>query len=140
MSPTNHKLGQGCLKCSGNYKRTYEEWVEEFNKVHNFKFTYPEQIIKSDNLIRIICPDHKEFSQKANDHLRGIGCAKCSGVGKKTTEQWIESFRETHGNRFDYSLVKDVSNYSKVSIICPVENHGVFIQTAGDHRKRFWLS
>ena len=83
----------------------------------------------------IICPEHGEFWQTPNAHLRG-GCPKCSfnKMGKNKTltiEQFIEKARKVHGNKYDYSKVEYKGNRYKVCIICP--EHGEFWQTPNNH-------
>jgi hypothetical protein len=51
---------------------------------------------------------------------------------KSNTIEFIKKSKEIHGNKYDYSLVKYESNYSKVCIICPT--HGIFYQTPSDHK------
>jgi hypothetical protein len=50
---------------------------------------------------------------------------------KVTREDWIRRFTETHGDRYDYSLVECKRGYDKEKIICSV--HGVFEQTPKNH-------
>lgn len=51
---------------------------------------------------------------------------------KKTREEWINKFREVHGNKYNYSLMQEPScNRDKVDIVCDV--HGTFSQTVSDH-------
>lgn len=50
---------------------------------------------------------------------------------KLTQEEWIEKARETHKDKYDYSLVKYINSKTKVEIICPV--HGSFWQKPCDH-------
>ncbi|WP_156905592.1 hypothetical protein [Pseudomonas vranovensis] len=50
---------------------------------------------------------------------------------KKTTEEFIRDGVAVHGNRYDYSKVKYVSNRKKVVIIC--KKHGGFEQTPANH-------
>lgn len=50
---------------------------------------------------------------------------------KITNEQIIESFREVHLNKYDYSLVEYTTMHNKVKIIC--ETHGIFEQTPNAH-------
>lgn len=49
-----------------------------------------------------------------------------------TQEEVIEKFREVHGDRYDYSLVKYVNNITPVDIICKI--HGVFPQIPKNHK------
>jgi very-short-patch-repair endonuclease len=53
-------------------------------------------------------------------------------MGKITTNNFIKSCIERHGDRYDYSLVEYKNMRSKVSIIC--NDHGVFFQNPKNHR------
>ena len=53
---------------------------------------------------------------------------------KLTVERFIEESTLKHGGKYDYSLVTDVRDKSKVKIICPT--HGVFEQRSDHHRRR----
>jgi hypothetical protein len=50
---------------------------------------------------------------------------------RKTTEQFIEESIRVHGDKYDYSLVDYVNNYTKVKIIC--SKHGIFEQQPKPH-------
>lgn len=50
---------------------------------------------------------------------------------KLTEEEVIERFKEVHGDKYDYSLVKYSGTYNKVKIIC--KEHGVFEQIPKSH-------
>ena len=50
---------------------------------------------------------------------------------KKTTEQFIEEARMTHGDKYDYSKVEYENNKKPVCIICP--EHGEFWQAPQNH-------
>lgn len=52
---------------------------------------------------------------------------------KKTKEEFIKDAREKHGDKYDYSKVEYMNNYTKVCIICP--EHGEFWQGPKDHAK-----
>lgn len=77
--PIHHLKGSNCSKCSGNNKKTTEDFIEESNKIHNSKYDYSkthyEQIFKK---VKIICPIHGEFEQIPKHHLNGHGCEECS--------------------------------------------------------------
>ena len=53
------------------------------------------------------------------------------GRKKKTTEEFIEQARKTHGDRYDYSKTNYTGAFDKVKIICPI--HGEFEQIATNH-------
>jgi len=66
--------------------------------------------------------------------LNGSICRLCRNeIRKDNKSVFIKKSIETHGNKYDYSLVKYQSSQIKVKIICPV--HGVFEQTPNNHIK-----
>lgn len=46
-------------------------------------------------------------------------------------EECIKHFREKHGNKYDYSLVKCIEPHKNIKIICPL--HGLFEQNYKNH-------
>lgn len=50
---------------------------------------------------------------------------------RKSKEQFIEDAKQVHGEKYDYSKVDYVNNYTKVCIICP--EHGEFWQIPNNH-------
>lgn len=52
---------------------------------------------------------------------------------KLTTEIVIAQFKETHADKFDYSLVEYINDRKKVKIICSL--HGVFESTPSNHKR-----
>lgn len=76
-----------CPKCSYNRNKvySYEEYIEKVKNKHSNFFTY----IKSDykgvhSNLRIVCPYHGEFKQKAYKHLQGDwGCKVCTELYKR---------------------------------------------------------
>jgi hypothetical protein len=59
-------------------------------------------------------------------------CDSCKHNHKKfTQEQVIEKFKEAHGDKYIYDLVKYVNSKTKVEIICRI--HGTFWQLPNDH-------
>ena len=113
-------------------KSNTEEFIKKAKKVHGDKYDYSKvNYIGSKIEVTIICPEHGEFKQRPNDHLNGIGCPKCSGHVKLTTEEFIKRAREIHGDKYDYSKTNYVNMRTKVTIICP--KHGEFEQTPQGH-------
>ncbi len=139
--PSNHLKGCGCPKCSNelksnNYIKSNNQWLIEVNLKHNNFYQYPEEYNGSINKIKIICPLHGEFYQKASHHLSGQGCPKCASELKsklflKTNEQFINESLLKHNNFYDYSKTEYIYSEEKVIITCP--NHGDFSQTAYQH-------
>lgn len=135
VSPGNHiGLKSGCPFCkiSNQIQRNKDsslstlEFITRSNARHNFKFDYSKtEYINSKTKVKIICPTHGEFEQWPQDHMRGIGCLSCSGVKKKTTDEFIIEAKKLFPH-FDYSLVDYVNAHAPIKIICPT--HGKFLQ------------
>ena len=111
-------------------KFTQEDFIEKAKEVHGDKYDYSKvKYIDSKHNVMIVCPKHGEFWQRANRHLQGCGCRKCAtelriSSQKLTTDEWVEKAKEVHGDKYDYSKVDYVNNYTKICIICP--EHGEF--------------
>lgn len=109
---------------------TTEDFIERAKQVHGDKYDYSfVDYVKSSQKVRIICPKHGEFQQTPNHHLRGRSCPVCSL--RQHGETFVERARAVHGDRYDYSKVDYVNNYTKVEIICKI--HGSFWQKPQGH-------
>jgi hypothetical protein len=132
QNPDSHLSGNGCPKCGGTTKLTVEEFIKKSKEVHGDKYDYSKLEYKnSTTKVCITCPNHGDFFQTPNNHLRGQGCSRCCGGIKSTTENFIKKAREVHGDKYDYSKVEYKNSTTKVCIICP--NHGDFFQTPSSH-------
>jgi protein-arginine kinase activator protein McsA len=116
---------------------TTEEFIKQCIKVHGLNYDYSKTVYSTahENII-VICPFHGEFKQNAFVHKKGHGCPKCSNCYKKTQKEFIEECNKVHNNKYDYSLVEYKNNKTKVKIICPIDNHGMFEQSASHHLHR----
>lgn len=142
----NHLNGRICKKCkSENYKISKSEiekrtldFISKYIKLYGDIYDYSKVIYeRSDKKIIIICKKHGEFLIKASHHMSGKGCKKCtyersSVLNSHTTEQFINSIKEIHGDFYDYSKVNYINSKTKVDIICP--KHGTFKQTPHEHK------
>ena len=82
--------------------------------------------------IKIICPKHGVFEQRASSHMDGSKCPKCFGRDKDN-EEVLGSLISVHGDKYDYSLVNYISEKTPIKIIC--REHGIFKQTYNTHKK-----
>tara|TARA_A100000172_G_scaffold79632_1_gene67136 strand:+ start:1813 stop:2883 length:1071 start_codon:yes stop_codon:yes gene_type:complete len=116
------------------YKKTQQEALAEFRKVHGNRYDYSRVIYKNNSSkVKIICPVHGEFEQVPGSHIKGHGCRKCSNCSPKgTLGDLIRDFRKTHGNLYDYSKVKLAKSSQKVIITCKI--HGDFTQRVNSHK------
>ena len=137
QTPASHIKGAGCPKCGIEKIReslsfSKEDFIKKVHKIHGDKYDYSKvEYVNNHTKVCIVCPDHGEFWQTPNSHLRGNGCSKCSGLYVPTKEEWIASARKIHSDKYDYSKVKYVNNTTKVCIKCP--KHGEFWQKPNNH-------
>ena len=111
------------------------DFIEKAKKVHGDKYDYLKVEYKNNRTkVCIICPEHGEFWQTPDKHLRGQGCPFCSKTKPKEWSEVYNSFIEIHGNEFNYSKVEFKNMNTKICIIhrkCGKE----FCQTPKNHIK-----
>lgn len=134
--------GTGCQSCGAIRQRTsklftQEKFVEEASKRHSNKYDYRLAVYENNkSTLRIICPKHGEFTQRAYNHLNGRECYQCghdkTGLKRRQdTEEFITKSRLKHGDKYDYSEAVYETNSSRIKIRCP--EHGLFVQQAAHH-------
>ena len=132
------KSKHGCPKCGKietgkKISVSKENFFEKCNNIHKNKYDYSKVSFKTvREKIIIICPEHGEFKQIADDHQKGSGCQKCAGVYQYNTETFIEKAKEVN-SYYDLSEVKYVNTRTKIKITCP--KHGPFEIRAGQYLK-----
>jgi very-short-patch-repair endonuclease len=133
QTPSNHLSNYNCQKCANNYKLNTNSFIEKANIIHNNRYDYSKvNYINADTQIIIICREHGEFNQIPDFHInRKCGCPKCSNNVKSYLLEFIEKSRKIHSNKYDYSKVNYINNYTNVIITCKI--HGEFIQTPDIH-------
>lgn len=116
---------------------TTEAFVIKANKIHNNKYDYSKSVyIGSKYKVKIICPIHKEFEQKASIHLSGAGCYDCGLVisatkNSITNDEFINKSKIKHNNKYDYSLCNYIKGTIKVKIIC--NKHNIIFKIRPSH-------
>jgi len=138
QTPDNHLRGASqCPRCYGRYK-TKKEWVRLAREQHGDWYDYAYvSCTKRESKVRIICPDHGEFTQRAGAHLRGQRCKYCAeqenGKAKASnTSEFIRNANEVHGEgTYGYGNVRYERSNDKVEMLCPT--HGSFFQSPWFH-------
>lgn len=123
MSAADHaNKGNGCSKCSGKYRWTTEEWIENAKKVWgDDEFDYTGVEYKS--AFTRITITHKcghTFDVTPDNHARGKGCPKCKKTKppKYTSDQYIEEVKKVHGDWFDFSAVEYKNLHKHIELRC----------------------
>jgi hypothetical protein len=132
QTPHNHvNQKQGCPSCAGK-NQTTEEYVSKCIVVHGNKYGYTQTTFTGYNDdVKVICRIHGEFSQNANNHLKGHGCFKCgkTDMASKQTlslDTFVSRANNVHGGIYDYSSVEYTLGKQLVCIKCNI--HGDFWQ------------
>ena len=139
----HHLNGHGCPKCAraeANEKESLslEEFISRARACHSIQYDYSKVVLKgAQQPVCIICPEHGEFWQVANTHLRGHDCPVCgykinSIKRTKPLEKFIEDARKVHGDKYDYSETVYVNAKQKLAIRCKVHDM-VFWQKPNAH-------
>jgi predicted nucleic-acid-binding Zn-ribbon protein len=136
-SPAKHLAGQGCRICNGYVELNQVSFIDRAIKTHGNKYDYSKTEIKNKNVkVIIICSVHGEFKQLPLNHIKGAGCPECAKILRATsqrysTQDFIDSIRKVHGEKYDYSEVSYINSQSKIKIICP--KHGPFLMKPNSH-------
>jgi len=137
QQPNNHLNGCGCCKCgiisSKRCRLTDKFFVEKARIKHKNKYDYSlSKYIASNIKLKIICPEHGEWSQTPSNHLRGAGCPKCKIQDQKLSyKEFVEKANKIHNNKYTYDHGMVNNCKSNIKITCDL--HGLFKQTIGTH-------
>jgi very-short-patch-repair endonuclease len=119
----HHKKGIKPIKIESN------SLVDKLKEIHNNKYDYlieKETYYATDKIKVINNITKDEFYYRVDRHLKGMS------PNKVTLNYFLFKSNELHGNKYDYSLIKEIDgNNSKIQIIC--KEHGVFEQRVSNH-------
>jgi hypothetical protein len=137
QTPANH-MKYGCKKCgteSNTRNKQLREscavtFVEKSHRIHDHAYDYSKCLYtNAATKVVLTCNKHGDFQVTPNNHLRGKGCKKCgneaSGLSKRSDEtEYIQSFRNVYGDKYDYSSVVWDGSSKPVVVLC--KKHGAF--------------
>lgn len=107
-------------------------FIKKAKEKHKNKYDYSKVIYKNNyTKVKILCPIHGLFYQTPKIHYNH-GCFKCS-ILQKVKNDFKELAIKIHKNKYNYSKVKYINRYLKISIIC--SKHGEFKQSPKSHLK-----
>lgn len=107
QGPNNHASGQGCPLCGKERQlaaaqgksQTRAQFLAEVELTHGKRYAYadlPARIAK-ETKIRIVCPEHGEFTQQASVHRKGSGCRACSSKRDSLdSDAVLSEYRQHH--------------------------------------------
>lgn len=141
QTPAKHLQGQGCPKCGrelSNSKQTrvQEEYIQQCNEVHNYKYIYNETIyINAKSKVCITCPKHGDFWQIADNHLCGHGCPMCGNI-MSHKENEIYDFCKLIDNETELRN-REILNNKEIDIYCPSVKVGIEFNGLYWHSEHF---
>lgn len=112
-----------------------EHYLSRFKEKHGDKYSYPDLHINSaKDRLTIICPQHGEFDQTVESHLR-YGCRKCGVISSRinrtmTQSEFEERVRKAHGDTYGLEKAIFKNATTKVTMVCKL--HGDFEATPSD--------
>lgn len=111
---------------------TTESFIDKAKLVHGEKYHYDTVVFsKTKEKVLIVCPKHGEFSQRADVHLAGHGCPKCSPFVKTSFKDFCARQQQVHGDFFTYIEESYNGLIPNMRIVCPI--HGEFIKSPNNH-------
>lgn len=103
--PYHHLRGIGCKHCAGNARGDDEKFEKDSREVHGDRYDYIDCGYQSRRkLVTVTCRQHGEFTIKAADHLRGIGCKECSKRFSKCSLLWLQCMEKSDGVKIQHAL------------------------------------
>lgn len=116
-------------------RKTHQQFIDQSNKKHENKYSYPETYAGDAVKINIACPIHGNFKQIPSSHLQGCGCPQCAieykaSLFTKNNEAFLIQVNAVHSDKYSYPEEYKGSK-SKIKIECPI--HGIFKQTPDKH-------
>ena len=135
QTPSNHLSGKGCPKCKANKTRercvsTKEEFVKKACEAHNDKYDYSNvDYMNAHTKVCIKCPEHGDFCQTPDNHLKGYGCSKCN---LSHLERDVMNYLDEVGITYDYQKRFDWLGRQSLDFYLPDYNVGIECQ-GGQH-------
>jgi hypothetical protein len=112
VQPQHHLKNVACKKCRKEHINI--NFIKKVNKIHNNYFSYKNTFYKRNrDKIVITCPKHGDFKQKAQHHLDGYNCPKCSmNMCSKKQIKWLKIKRIVDNTHIQHYL-NDTEYYIK---------------------------
>lgn len=119
-TPGSLYMGCGCPKCAGVARKTTQQFIEEMLNV-NPNVVIDGEYVQNKAKINVHClVCGYVWKSTPNSLLRGNGCAKCSGLLRKTNEQFLLEMKEIHPNIV--ALDNYTNNHTKIICHCNICN------------------
>ena len=127
---------QKCQECSKEerLKKEKEKFLLAAKKIYGDKYDYSKvDYVNNSTKVTIVCPIHGDFQVTPSRHIhQKCGCQKCS-YRLYTTKEWIDVANQIHKNKYDYSLIDEITTLKKKYPIRCKKCGNVFEMAWGNH-------
>ena len=105
---------------------TTDEFIRRAKDIHGNKYDYSKSVyINAVTKVCIICPEHGEFWQLPNNHLKGCGCPKCTNNDRISSNEYINKLKKQYPySPYDFDSIVYKNNHTPIQLKCPI--HGLF--------------
>lgn len=95
QKPYHHLSGNKPENINLAVKKTTKQFINEANKVHDFKYIYDKtNYVKNQVKVIITCPIHGDFEQRPLSHIQGSGCPNCNeSRGEKEIAKFLNKYK-----------------------------------------------
>lgn len=116
-------------------RKTKEEFIQDSILKHGNLYNYDDVVYVNNKVavwIKCNSKNHR-FLQRPDRHIRGDGCAKCSGSYKKSNDEILKELHLIHGNKYEYPNFNYTDNKQKIKIYCKEHKHDFTINYKSHH-------
>ena len=135
----DHLHGHGCPQCAvDNTKITTEDFIRRAREIHGDRYDYSK--VKCDGTsvkVCIICPEHGEFWQTPNSHLKGCGCPNCGRTISKNEEELYQFVCNLVGSNNVDRRNRDILDGKEIDIYIPSMKIGIEYNDVIWHSEKF---
>ena len=134
------KRGSRCSKCYHRFnseirRNSLEYFINKSNEIHKNRYDYSKvEYVNNKTKVCIICPEHGEFWQRPDKHLRGCGCPKCN---YSSLERRIELFLLE--NNINFIPQQKFKWLGKQSLDFYLPEYNVAIECQGEQHFKGWF-
>lgn len=111
-----------------NKSLSLQDFIKKSNSIHSNKYDYTEtDFISTRDKLKIKCPQHGEFEQRASAHLNGQGCKTCRNefIRKRfifTKDEFINNLSNWKKDNLDFSEFIYVTDKTKGIVRCKIHD------------------
>jgi hypothetical protein len=126
--PSGHIRGKGCEECGlkivkDKLRKSTNSFIIDTNEIHGDKYDYSlVEYVNAKGKVKIVCPEHGVFEQKAEDHINGHGCKEC-GLKYQYSENELKAFISELNIEFESSNNKLIAP-KHIDVYIPSHNIG----------------